>query len=202
MLIIAQLTAWSSLLHRSSLRSSRNLSSPANVVEECVTNHSNVWHSQREGPWGWGVGAHSLPFCLNPSLALFLQPQPKYFHSAAILDDLMVVFGGRSDTNDQLFSDQFLVYNVKCNHWQILSGMIVLAFHITLYSAHTRAARVRRKLPLHRGYCRKKNHWDRHRLATSQLLYSAYGTCKRGSCSKSIVPRLAGENSKRDTKKV
>lgn len=81
-----------------------------------------------------GVGAHSLPFCLNPSLVLFLQPQPKYFHSAAILDDFMVVFGGRSNTNDQLFSRQLLVYNVKCNYWQLLSGI----GHY-LYFAYSRA---------------------------------------------------------------
>ena len=43
------------------------------------------------------------------------------------MDDFMVVFGGRSDTNDQFFSHELLVYNVKCNYWQLLSGMIVLA---------------------------------------------------------------------------
>ncbi|KAJ7326013.1 Multiple epidermal growth factor-like domains protein 8 [Desmophyllum pertusum] len=31
------------------------------------------------------------------------EPRPKYFHTAAILDDEMVVFGGRSNTTDQLF---------------------------------------------------------------------------------------------------
>lgn len=46
----------------------------------------------------------------------------------------MVVFGGRSDTNDQFFSHELLVYNVKCNYWQLLSGMIVLAFHSALHS--------------------------------------------------------------------
>ena len=104
------------------------------------------------------VGAHGLTFCFNPSHVFFLQPQPKYFHSAAILDDFMVVFGGRSDTNDQFFSHQLLVYNVKCNYWELLSGMIVLALHSALHSAHTQAVRVRRRLPLHRGYCHKKNH--------------------------------------------
>lgn len=108
------------------------------------------------GGEGGGVGTHSQTFFLNTSLVLFLQPQPKYFHSAAITDDFMVVFGGRSDTNDQFFSHELLVYNVKCNYWQLLSGMIVLAFHSILHSAHTRAARVPRKLPLHRRYCRKK----------------------------------------------
>jgi len=163
-----------------SLRSSRNLSSSASVLEECVTNHSNVWHTARvKHLGGWVVGAHSLPACLNPFLVLFLQPQPKYFHSATILDDFMVVFGGRSNTNDQLFSDQLLVYNVKCNYWQLLSGMIILAFHRAFHSAQTRAVRVRRKLPLHRGCRRKKNHCDRHRLSTSQLLSSAFADMSR-----------------------
>lgn len=43
-----------------------------------------------------------------------------------------------------------------------------LALNSALHSAHTRAARVRQKLPLHRGYCRKKNHWDRHILMISE----------------------------------
>ncbi|XP_078380393.1 multiple epidermal growth factor-like domains protein 8 isoform X1 [Oculina patagonica] len=49
------------------------------------------------------------------------EPRPKYFHSAAILDDYMVVFGGRSNTTDQLFSHQLLLYNIKCNYWHLLS---------------------------------------------------------------------------------
>ena len=120
------------------------------------------------------------PPLFNPSIVLFLQPQPKYFQSAAILDDFMVVFGGRSNTTDELFSHQLLLYNVKCNYWQLLSGKIVLAFHKAFPSAYTPAASVWQKFPLHRGYCRKKCHRNCHRRAPSELLYSAYG--KRGIC--------------------
>ena len=61
------------------------------------------------------------------TLVLFvLQPQPKYFHSAVILDDIMVVFGGRSNTSDQLFSHQLLSYNIKCNYWHLFSGNSIL----------------------------------------------------------------------------
>ena len=120
------------------------------------------------------------PPLFNPSVVIFLQPQPKYFQSAAILDDFMVVFGGRSNTTDGLFSHQLLVYNVKCNYWQLLSGRIVLAFHKALHSAHTPAARVWEKFPLHGGYRRKKSNRNCHRRAPSELLYSAYG--KRGIC--------------------
>lgn len=63
-------------------------------------------------------------FFINLALVLFLQPSPKYFHSTAIIDDLMVVYGGRSNTSDQFFSRQLWFYNVKCNYWHLFSGII------------------------------------------------------------------------------
>ncbi|XP_066023971.1 multiple epidermal growth factor-like domains protein 8 [Pocillopora verrucosa] len=49
------------------------------------------------------------------------EPSPKYFHSTAIIGDLMVVYGGRSNTSDQFFSRQLWFYNVKCNYWHLFS---------------------------------------------------------------------------------
>ncbi|XP_022797777.1 multiple epidermal growth factor-like domains protein 8 [Stylophora pistillata] len=49
------------------------------------------------------------------------EPSPKYFHSAVIRDDVMLVYGGRSNTSHQFFSRQLWLYNVKCNYWHLLS---------------------------------------------------------------------------------
>lgn len=54
------------------------------------------------------------------------EPQPKYFHSAAIVNDTMVVFGGRSNTTDQLFSHQLLSYNIQCNYWHLFPDQSLL----------------------------------------------------------------------------
>ena len=55
-------------------------------------------------------------------MCFFLKPQPKYFHSAAVLGDRMVVYGGRSNTTAQFFSRQLSVYDIKCNSWHLLPG--------------------------------------------------------------------------------
>ena len=67
-----------------------------------------------------------LTFCLS-----FSQPRPKYFHSAAILDGVMIVYGGRSNTTDQLFSSELLLYNIKCNYWYLLPGKQNILFNWT-----------------------------------------------------------------------
>lgn len=46
-----------------------------------------------------------------------LQPSPKFFHAATILDDVMVIYGGRS-TADQ-FSSELLAYRINCNSWRM-----------------------------------------------------------------------------------
>ena len=52
---------------------------------------------------------------------------PRYFHSAAIINDQMYIYGGNAHnaTHDnagyQCFSTQFLVYNIACDSWHFLS---------------------------------------------------------------------------------
>ncbi|XP_074634355.1 multiple epidermal growth factor-like domains protein 8 isoform X4 [Acropora palmata] len=54
------------------------------------------------------------------------EPQPKYFHTATIVNDTMVVFGGRSNSSDQLFSHQLLLYNIHCNYWYLFPDQSLL----------------------------------------------------------------------------
>ncbi|EDO43458.1 predicted protein, partial [Nematostella vectensis] len=44
-----------------------------------------------------------------------LSPSPKFFHSAVVVNDTMVVYGGRADENT--ISDELLVYKISCNFW-------------------------------------------------------------------------------------
>ncbi|XP_064359618.1 multiple epidermal growth factor-like domains protein 8 isoform X1 [Dromaius novaehollandiae] len=43
------------------------------------------------------------------------KPQPHFFHAAAVLGDVMVVIGGRTETRD--FSNHLLLYQLRCNAW-------------------------------------------------------------------------------------
>ncbi|CAM9123882.1 unnamed protein product [Bubo scandiacus] len=51
----------------------------------------------------------------GPPLPRGDRPLPHFFHAAAVVGDVMVVLGGRTETHD--FSNQLLLYQLRCNAW-------------------------------------------------------------------------------------
>ncbi|XP_074874861.1 multiple epidermal growth factor-like domains protein 8 [Buteo buteo] len=93
--------------------------------------HSAVYHEDTDAVYVFGghrfhvesVSAspelYSL-YCPNLTWSLLApsqgrKPLPTFFHAAAVVGDVMVVLGGRTETHD--FSNQLLLYQLRCNAW-------------------------------------------------------------------------------------
>ncbi|KAM9207897.1 LOW QUALITY PROTEIN: multiple epidermal growth factor-like domains protein 8 [Leptosomus discolor] len=93
--------------------------------------HSAVYHEATDAVYVFGghrfhveaVAAspelYSL-YCPNLTWSLLApsqgrKPQPHFFHAAAVVGDVMVVLGGRTETHD--FSSEVLLYQLRCNAW-------------------------------------------------------------------------------------
>ncbi|XP_074786402.1 multiple epidermal growth factor-like domains protein 8, partial [Athene noctua] len=93
--------------------------------------HSAVYHEDTDAIYVFGghrfhvetVSAspelYSL-YCPNLTWSLLApsqgrKPLPHFFHAAAVVGDVMVVLGGRTETHD--FSNQLLLYQLRCNAW-------------------------------------------------------------------------------------
>ncbi|XP_074713784.1 LOW QUALITY PROTEIN: multiple epidermal growth factor-like domains protein 8 [Strix uralensis] len=93
--------------------------------------HSAVYHEDTDAVYVFGghrfhvetVSAspelYSL-YCPNLTWSLLApsqgrKPLPHFFHAAAVVGDVMVVLGGRTETHD--FSNQLLLYQLRCNAW-------------------------------------------------------------------------------------
>ncbi|XP_072704321.1 multiple epidermal growth factor-like domains protein 8 [Ciconia boyciana] len=93
--------------------------------------HSAVYHEDTDAVYVFGghrfhvetVSAspelYSL-YCPNLTWSLLApsqghKPLPHFFHAAAVVGDVMVVLGGRTETHD--FSNHLLLYQLRCNAW-------------------------------------------------------------------------------------
>ncbi|XP_074991103.1 multiple epidermal growth factor-like domains protein 8 [Calonectris borealis] len=93
--------------------------------------HSAVYHEDTDAVYVFGghrfhvetVSASPELYSLHcPNLTWSLlapsqgrKPLPHFFHAAAVVGDVMVVLGGRTESQD--FSNQLLLYQLRCNAW-------------------------------------------------------------------------------------
>ncbi|XP_030841397.1 attractin-like protein 1 isoform X3 [Strongylocentrotus purpuratus] len=113
--------------------------------------------------------------------------QPRFFHSAVILNGLMLVFGGNTHTDNtrpngaKCYSKDFLAYNLECASWEQIEMTTGLHNEVSLF-AH-RAFIYQESMWIYSGY--------NGLLSTSALLYIP-GNCSVITNSSVCVEGLPG----------
>lgn len=117
-----------------------SLLNPGGALVKGGFGHSSVYFPETKTIYVFG-GHHSfitdsnlvdylyayLPY-KNKWQLLTSSKSPRYFHSAAIINNQMYIYGGNAlynssvdNNNYKCFSTQFLVYNIACDTWNSLS---------------------------------------------------------------------------------
>uniref|UniRef100_UPI00358F442D multiple epidermal growth factor-like domains protein 8 n=1 Tax=Myxine glutinosa TaxID=7769 RepID=UPI00358F442D len=97
--------------------------------------HTTAYHTETNTFYVFGGHRHNIDYLGIQSLYILHYPSstwtvmpssqdtkllPRYFHSAAIVQDTMVLFSGR---NKETFGKGFFIYNIPCNAWVNASAL-------------------------------------------------------------------------------